>query len=304
MEQTSTVASTAPPTAFVSADATGAMIAASPPSPDNVLPISVAVVTAVVVLSLVVLIAYLLRNPNTWLCFTRRRSLGDHEEERLASATDVAVTILSSASLATGGKAAQAKATGLGLAEIASFPVMMLRPEHLQSPRRPAPAAGAATATASKDNHHNGCCEAATAEGQTTEDTATAVCNTTTPGVAAATTGPAWTGKACTVCLADFAPGELVRCLPACGHRFHVSCIDLWLSARVTCPVCRTCLKPGGSAPGAEEKKETTKECGVGEANEGSKVVVVVVNGTDATTALPAAAAAASATVAGDAGNV
>ncbi|GJP48062.1 hypothetical protein CLOM_g7335, partial [Closterium sp. NIES-68] len=60
----------------------------------------------------------------------------------------------------------------------------------------------------------------------------------------------------CTVCLCDFNEGELVRSLPPCAHRFHVSCIDHWLAARTTCPVCRIDLE--AAAPDAAEKKVTT----------------------------------------------
>ncbi|XP_020589334.1 LOW QUALITY PROTEIN: putative RING-H2 finger protein ATL53 [Phalaenopsis equestris] len=43
----------------------------------------------------------------------------------------------------------------------------------------------------------------------------------------------------CSVCLAEFRDGELVRLLPACGHAFHVPCIDTWLRAHISCPLCR-----------------------------------------------------------------
>lgn len=29
------------------------------------------------------------------------------------------------------------------------------------------------------------------------------------------------------------------RCLPKCGHGFHVECIDMWLSSHSNCPICR-----------------------------------------------------------------
>ncbi|CAL4970323.1 unnamed protein product [Urochloa decumbens] len=37
----------------------------------------------------------------------------------------------------------------------------------------------------------------------------------------------------CAVCLG-------VRRLPACRHVFHMECIDMWLGANATCPVCRS----------------------------------------------------------------
>ncbi|GLT56758.1 hypothetical protein SLA2020_297770 [Shorea laevis] len=48
----------------------------------------------------------------------------------------------------------------------------------------------------------------------------------------------------CAVCLSEFEEDESLRLLPKCNHVFHLVCIDLWLSAHVTCPVCRTELTP------------------------------------------------------------
>ncbi|GJN41034.1 hypothetical protein PR202_gn00356 [Eleusine coracana subsp. coracana] len=47
----------------------------------------------------------------------------------------------------------------------------------------------------------------------------------------------------CAVCLAEFGgDGEKLRLLPGCCHVFHAACIDVWLAAHVTCPVCRADL--------------------------------------------------------------
>jgi E3 ubiquitin-protein ligase ATL6/9/15/31/42/55 len=47
----------------------------------------------------------------------------------------------------------------------------------------------------------------------------------------------------CAVCLAEFGDGgENLRLLPVCCHVFHAACIDVWLAAHVTCPVCRADL--------------------------------------------------------------
>ncbi|XP_028806236.1 E3 ubiquitin-protein ligase ATL6 [Neltuma alba] len=48
----------------------------------------------------------------------------------------------------------------------------------------------------------------------------------------------------CAVCLAEFDHHDKLRLLPKCNHVFHSECIDAWLASHVTCPVCRTRLKP------------------------------------------------------------
>lgn len=48
----------------------------------------------------------------------------------------------------------------------------------------------------------------------------------------------------CAVCLDDVRAGEMVRQLPACRHLFHVDCVDAWLRAHRTCPLCRCQLSP------------------------------------------------------------
>uniref|UniRef100_A0ACD5XSV0 Uncharacterized protein n=1 Tax=Avena sativa TaxID=4498 RepID=A0ACD5XSV0_AVESA len=47
-------------------------------------------------------------------------------------------------------------------------------------------------------------------------------------------------GGDCAVCLGEFNDGELVRLLPRCTHPFHAPCIDTWLRAHVSCPICRS----------------------------------------------------------------
>ncbi|XP_052201667.1 RING-H2 finger protein ATL58-like [Diospyros lotus] len=46
----------------------------------------------------------------------------------------------------------------------------------------------------------------------------------------------------CPVCLADYLAEDRLQQIPACGHTFHMVCIDLWLSTHTTCPLCRQSL--------------------------------------------------------------
>ncbi|XP_057971313.1 RING-H2 finger protein ATL74-like [Malania oleifera] len=46
--------------------------------------------------------------------------------------------------------------------------------------------------------------------------------------------------ESCTICLTEFARGDVVRVLPNCKHTFHKDCIDQWLPSRSSrCPNCR-----------------------------------------------------------------
>lgn len=48
----------------------------------------------------------------------------------------------------------------------------------------------------------------------------------------------------CAICLSEFRDDETLRLIPRCDHVFHPDCIDVWLIAHSTCPVCRTNLVP------------------------------------------------------------
>ncbi|PKA60745.1 Putative RING-H2 finger protein ATL12 [Apostasia shenzhenica] len=44
----------------------------------------------------------------------------------------------------------------------------------------------------------------------------------------------------CAVCLSRFLAGEALCLLPSCLHAFHSPCIDSWLRASPSCPLCRS----------------------------------------------------------------
>ncbi|KAF7824921.1 RING-H2 finger protein ATL7-like [Senna tora] len=52
----------------------------------------------------------------------------------------------------------------------------------------------------------------------------------------------------CSVCLLDYQPEERLQQIPACGHTFHMGCIDLWLANHSTCPLCRLSLLPSAKS--------------------------------------------------------
>ncbi|KAL1548864.1 RING-type E3 ubiquitin transferase [Salvia divinorum] len=51
-------------------------------------------------------------------------------------------------------------------------------------------------------------------------------------------------GLECAVCLNKFEAEEVLRLLPKCKHAFHVECVDTWLDAHSTCPLCRYRVDP------------------------------------------------------------
>ncbi|XP_010267319.1 PREDICTED: RING-H2 finger protein ATL57-like [Nelumbo nucifera] len=59
----------------------------------------------------------------------------------------------------------------------------------------------------------------------------------------------------CAVCLSEFEERESVKVIPYCGHVFHPQCIDMWLSAHGSCPLCRsTQLFPKNSDVSLDDK--------------------------------------------------
>ncbi|XVE70300.1 hypothetical protein DITRI_Ditri10aG0061300 [Diplodiscus trichospermus] len=43
----------------------------------------------------------------------------------------------------------------------------------------------------------------------------------------------------CSVCLGEYQSEDKLQQIPACGHTFHMDCIDHWLANHTTCPLCR-----------------------------------------------------------------
>ncbi|OAY79591.1 E3 ubiquitin-protein ligase ATL42 [Ananas comosus] len=55
-------------------------------------------------------------------------------------------------------------------------------------------------------------------------------------------------GLECAVCLSRYDDAELLRLLPGCRHAFHLECIDRWLDAHSSCPLCRTKISAAAAA--------------------------------------------------------
>lgn len=78
----------------------------------------------------------------------------------------------------------------------------------------------------------------------------------------------------CAVCLTEFDDHEIIRMIPKCDHVFHTDCIDAWLAAHTTCPVCRADL----STRGEEEEKAAAAGLGLdqSELDHGDAVIDVL----------------------------
>ncbi|XP_057979776.1 RING-H2 finger protein ATL7-like [Malania oleifera] len=70
----------------------------------------------------------------------------------------------------------------------------------------------------------------------------------------------------CSICLGDYQGEDRIQQIPACGHTFHMECIDHWLATHTTCPLCRLSLLVSARAPTETSNSEV-------EANHGSSNV-------------------------------
>ncbi|XP_059636526.1 RING-H2 finger protein ATL7-like isoform X1 [Cornus florida] len=52
----------------------------------------------------------------------------------------------------------------------------------------------------------------------------------------------------CSICLSDYQAEDRLQQIPACGHTFHMNCIDNWLATHTTCPLCRLSLLDSAKA--------------------------------------------------------
>lgn len=74
----------------------------------------------------------------------------------------------------------------------------------------------------------------------------------------------------CSVCLGEYQAEDRLQQIPACGHTFHMDCIDHWLSTRTTCPLCRLSLLPPTKPPSTPQplEEETSYTPSVAEEDE------------------------------------
>lgn len=53
------------------------------------------------------------------------------------------------------------------------------------------------------------------------------------------------TGKdSCAICMEDLQTGQMVKAL-TCSHKFHSTCINIWLKQKLKCPLCKERINLG-----------------------------------------------------------
>lgn len=72
--------------------------------------------------------------------------------------------------------------------------------------------------------------------------------------------GPGGDVTECAICLSEFVNGDKIRVLPACGHGFHVRCIEKWINGGGSCPTCRARCDVG---PTVVKSSSAADGCGV-----------------------------------------
>ncbi|CAL0309665.1 unnamed protein product [Lupinus luteus] len=65
-------------------------------------------------------------------------------------------------------------------------------------------------------------------------------CSTTTKTLSMV--GEGFEKKECCICLSHFEDNEKLKWLTECQHVYHSECLDMWLGAHPSCPLCRSSL--------------------------------------------------------------
>lgn len=65
--------------------------------------------------------------------------------------------------------------------------------------------------------------------------------NSNNTGGEAHASAPPAENDSCSICMEEYVAGDNVKTLP-CLHCFHGRCVDTWLAAHRTCPVCKYSL--------------------------------------------------------------
>ena len=50
--------------------------------------------------------------------------------------------------------------------------------------------------------------------------------------------------KSCSICFDDFERRQKIKKLKYCGHEYHTTCLDKWLSGEKRCPMCNEEVLP------------------------------------------------------------